>query len=196
MSDLRSATINRATNETKIDLTLNLDGSGIYQVDTGMPFLDHMLHLFTRHGGFDLTLKAAGDLEVDGHHTAEDIGICLGQALRTALGDKRGINRYGNAIIPMDEALLLVAVDLSGRGYLAFDVTMPQERIGNFDCELVEEFCRALAYSGAFNLHIRMLAGKNTHHIIEGLFKALARALREAVEFGKMSGLPSTKGVL
>ena len=188
--------LNRVTNETAIDLAFNLDGEGAYQIDTGIPFLDHMLRLFTRHGGFDLTLKASGDLEVDGHHTAEDLGICLGAALKETLGDKMGINRYGSALIPMDDALILVALDLSGRGYLAFDAALPLERLGSFDSELVEEFCRALAHNGAFNLHVRMLAGHNTHHIIEGIFKALAMALKQAAAPGRQSGLPSTKGLL
>ena len=196
MERLRSGSVKRVTGETAIDLVFGLDGSGDYKISTGIPFLDHMLQLFTRHGGFNLTLNAKGDLDVDSHHTVEDIGICLGQALQSALGDKLGINRYGSAIVPMDEALILVVLDLSGRGYLAFDAALPMERLGNFDSELVEEFCRALAYNGAFNLHIRMLAGNNTHHIIEGVFKALARALREAADPGRQSGLPSTKGLL
>ena len=196
MEKHRSGSVNRVTSETEIDLVLDLDGLGEYKIDTGIPFLDHMMQLFAKHGGFDLTLIAKGDLDVDCHHTVEDIGICLGQALQSALGDKLGISRYGSAIVPMDEALILVALDLSGRGYLAFDTALPTERLGNFDTELVEEFCRALAYNGAFNLHIRMLAGNNTHHIIEGIFKALARALRKAVDPGIQGGLPSTKGVL
>ena len=192
----RNGKVSRVTGETDIDLAFNLDGGGEYNIDTGIPFLDHMLRLFAKHGGFDLTLKAKGDLEVDCHHSVEDIGICLGCALKSALGDKRGINRYGSATIPMDDALILVALDLSGRGFLAFDVALPLERLGSFDSELVEEFCRALAYNGAFNLHVRMLAGSNTHHIIEGIFKALARALREAADPGGQSDLPSTKGLL
>ena len=196
MDGIRKGAINRVTNETEIDLVFCLDGEGAYKIDTGIPFLDHMLSLFTRHGGFDLTLKASGDLEVDSHHTVEDLGVCLGGALKRALGDKMGINRYGSALIPMDDALILVALDLSGRGYLAFDAVLPLERLGSFDSELVEEFCRALAINGAFNLHVRMLAGHNTHHIIEGIFKAMAVALKDATARGKLSGLPSTKGLL
>jgi len=196
MEKYRIGTVNRITGETEIDLIFNLDGSGEYSIDTGIPFFDHMLQLFTRHGVFDLTLKAKGDIAIDSHHTVEDIGICLGNALQSALGDKMGINRYGSAIVPMDEALIMVALDLSGRGYLAFDADLPMDQLGNFESELVAEFCRALAYNGAFNLHVRMLAGSNTHHIIEGIFKALARAIREAVDPGRQGGLPSTKGVL
>ena len=176
MGELRKGAANRVTKETNIDLTLCLDGAGVYRINTGIAFLDHMLELFTKHGAFDLDLSAIGDLEVDGHHTVEDIGICLGLALKAALGDKAGINRYGCAVIPMDEALVMVVIDLSDRGYLAFEADFPRERVGNFDSELVEEFCRAFALNGAFNLHVRMLAGKNTHHIIEGIFKAIAFA--------------------
>ena len=196
MQVVRKSVVNRATNETKVDLTLSLDGSGNYRIDTGIAFLDHMLELFTKHGRFDLELKATGDIAVDGHHTTEDIGICLGKAFEQALGDKIGIKRYGSAIIPMDEALVLAALDLSGRGYLAFDASLPAERMGNFDSELVEEFCRALAMNGAFNLHVRVLAGKNTHHIIEAIFKAIARSLRDAVTITNTNEIPSTKGTL
>lgn len=196
MSEPRKSMISRKTKETEINVTLNLDGSGVYWVSTGLPFFDHMLQLFAKHSSFDLELTARGDLAVDGHHTVEDAGMCLGRAMKEALGEKYGINRYGHAIIPMDEALTMAAVDLSGRGFLAFDAPMPATRVGDFDTELVEEFLRALAVNGEFNLHIRLMAGKNTHHIIESIFKALARSLREAAATGGGSGIPSTKGTL
>jgi len=194
----RVAEVARQTGETQIQLRLDLDGAGVYQVDTGVGFLDHMLCLWARHGMFDLKLAADGDLQVDAHHTVEDTGICLGQAIKQALGNKGGITRYGHAVVPMDEALVLAAVDLSGRGYLACDLPLPAARVGDFDTELVEEFLRALAGHGEFTLHVRLLAGRNTHHIIEAVFKALGRALREAVEIDdRRQGLvPSTKGVL
>ncbi|OPY57332.1 MAG: Imidazoleglycerol-phosphate dehydratase [Pelotomaculum sp. PtaU1.Bin035] len=196
MNGLRKGLISRKTNETEINVSLNLDGAGNFQIETGLPFFDHMLQLFTKHSSFDLELVARGDLAVDGHHTVEDAGICLGRAIKSALGGKYGINRYGHAIIPMDEALAMAVVDLSGRGFLAFDVALPAQRIGNFDTELVEEFFRAVATNGEFNLHIRLLAGNNTHHIIESIFKALGRSLREATSAGNGEGIPSTKGTL
>ncbi|OAT83663.1 imidazoleglycerol-phosphate dehydratase HisB [Desulfotomaculum copahuensis] len=194
----RTAEIERQTGETEIRLRLNLDGDGVYQVDTGVGFLDHMLSLWARHGLFDLKLSAAGDLHVDAHHTVEDTGICLGEAIKQALGGKAGINRYGQALLPMDEALVLAAVDLSGRGRLSFDVPLPSPRVGDFDTELVEEFLQALTAHGEFTLHVRLLAGHNTHHIIEAVFKALGRALRQAaaVDARRPGQVPSTKGVL
>lgn len=196
MDETRQSIVSRKTKETEINVTLNLDGAGVSWINTGLPFFDHMLQLFARHSSFDLELTARGDLAVDGHHTVEDAGICLGRALREALGEKHGINRYGHAVVPMDEALTLAAVDLSGRGYLAFEAPMPSPRVGDFDTELVEEFLRALALNGEFNLHIRLLAGKNTHHVIESIFKALARSLKEAADLGGGAGIPSTKGTL
>ncbi len=195
---MRESKIERKTAETDIKLSLSLDGSGRYSVASGIGFLNHMLALFARHGSFDLTLACKGDLDVDCHHSAEDIGICLGEALREALGDKVGIRRYGDRIIPMDEALILVAIDLSGRGYLGYEVEMPCGRVGEFDTELVEEFLAAFSRSAGITLHVRQLAGRNTHHIIEGIFKCLARALRDAVEIDPRNSktLPSTKGVL
>lgn len=196
MSESRVTYVTRKTTETEINCSLNLDGDGVYWVTTGAPFFDHMLQLFAKHASFDMELTGRGDLAVDGHHTTEDAGLCLGQAIKKALGDKTGINRYGHAIIPMDDALVMAAVDLSGRGYLVFDAPMPATRIGDFDTELVEEFLRALAVNGEFNLHIRLLAGKNTHHIIEAIFKALACSLKSAVARDGSSGIPSTKGTL
>lgn len=195
---MRTSTIQRKTQETDIGLTLTLDGKGTSSVDTGCGFLDHMLTLFASHGRFDLALSCKGDLHVDAHHTAEDIGICLGSALREALGEKRGITRYGSFILPMDEALILCALDISGRAYLAFDAEMPAAKVGEFDTELTEEFFLALTRSAGITLHIRELAGKNTHHIIEGIFKAFARALKIAVAIDEtLDGeVPSTKGVL
>ncbi len=191
---MRSATINRRTNETDVTLTLSLDG-GASEISTGLGFFDHMLAQLARHGGFGIRLKCLGDLEVDGHHTVEDVGLALGEALRAALGDKRGVERYGQALIPMDEALILCAVDLSGRPCLRYTAEIPAERVGGFDTELAREFFQALANAGGFALHIRQLDGVNSHHIIEGMFKALARALKAAVA---VTGgeLPSTKGVL
>lgn len=192
----RESYINRKTKETEINVTLELDGEGIYWIHTGMPFFDHMLQLFSKHSNFNLELTAQGDLSVDGHHTVEDAGICLGQAIKKALGDKAGINRFGHAVVPMDDALAMVAVDLGGRGFLAFDAPMPSPRLGDFDTELVEEFLRAMAVNGEFNLHVRLLAGKNTHHIIESIFKALACSLKVAAAKGGGEGIPSTKGTL
>ena len=195
---MREAEIKRTTGETDISLRLGLDGTGKYSIASGMGFMNHMLALFARHGSFDLTLACKGDLDVDCHHSAEDIGICLGEAFRTALGDKIGICRYGDRTIPMDEALIQTVVDLSGRGYLGYDVPMPAERVGEFDTELVEEFLAAFARSAQITLHVRYLDGRNTHHIIECIFKCLARALRDAVEIDPRNSrtLPSTKGVL
>ena len=195
---MRIATINRRTAETDISLTLNLDGSGVARIDTGCGFLDHMLNLFARHGGFDLTVTCEGDTDVDDHHTVEDIGISLGKALSEALGDKRGIRRYGDRILPMDETLILSAVDISGRGGCFMDLDIPTEKVGSFDTQLCEEFFIALAQNGGLTLHIRQLAGRNSHHIIEGTFKSVARSLREAVAIDERDpdSIPSTKGLL
>jgi imidazoleglycerol-phosphate dehydratase len=195
---MRKAEIERKTKETEISLALNLDGSGQYQIDTGCGFLNHMLELFAAHSGFDLRVACKGDTDVDYHHTVEDIAIVLGQALAQALGDKRGIGRYGQMILPMDEVLMLVAVDISGRSYLGYDVTMCSSKVGDFDTELAEEFMQALVRSAGLTLHCRLLAGHNTHHIIEALFKALARALRQAVavDVNAADKIPSTKGVI
>ena len=192
---MRTATINRKTAETDISLTLHIDGEGKADIQTCCGFLDHMLTLFAHHGSFDITLSCQGDTEVDYHHTTEDVGIALGDALRAALGDCRGIVRYGDITLPMDEALLLAAVDVSGRGMAVLALDIPTEKVGNFDTELVNEFFFALARRANLTLHIRQLAGLNSHHIIEGAFKATARALRAAV---KQEGdkIPSTKGVL
>ena len=195
---MRSATVNRSTTETQINLTLVLDGTGKTEIQTGVGFLDHMLTLFAKHGRFDLTLSCNGDVQVDDHHSAEDIGICLGEAFAQALGDKRGITRYGSMILPMDEALILSSVDLSGRSYLGYKLDIPTEKVGTFDTELVKEFWLAFVRSAACTLHIRQLAGENAHHIIEGAFKSVARALRAAVAFDPdaKNEIPSTKGVL
>lgn len=195
---MRTSTINRKTAETEISLTLNLDGSGISAIDSGCGFLDHMLTLFARHGGFDLTLTCKGDTYVDDHHTVEDVGICLGKALTEALGDKRGIKRYGDRILPMDEALILSAVDISGRGGCFMDMSIPTEKVGTFDTQLCEEFFIALVQNGGLTLHIRQLAGRNSHHIIEGAFKSVARSLSEAVSMDERNpdSIPSTKGLL
>ena len=195
---MRTSTINRKTAETDISLTLNLDGTGVSSIDSGCGFLDHMLTLFARHGGFDLTLTCKGDTYVDDHHTVEDIGICLGKALTEALGDKRGIKRYGDRILPMDETLILSAVDISGRGGCFMDMSIPTEKVGSFDTQLCEEFFIALAQNGGLTLHIRQLAGRNSHHIIEGTFKSVARSLAEAVSIDEKNAdkIPSTKGLL
>ena len=196
-SDMRrTATIERTTSETDVTVTLGLDG-GAVAVATGVPFFDHMLEAFGRHGLFALEARATGDLAVDAHHTVEDVGICLGQALSSALGDKRGIRRFGSAFVPMDEALVLAAVDISGRGQCHYDVTLPIELIGTFDTTLAKEFMIALAANAGITVHIVAFAGENAHHIIEAAFKALARALAEAVEIDpRVSGVPSTKGSL
>lgn len=194
---IRTASITRQTGETKITATLGIDGTGRSEIATGIGFFDHMLILFTKHGLFDLTLAADGDLFVDGHHTVEDVGIVLGQAFAQALGDKSGIKRYGTAFVPMDEALVMVSLDISGRPFLAFDVEIPTQRIGNFDSELTEEFLRALAVHAGLTLHVRLMAGKNAHHIVEGVFKALGRALDEATrQDERIVGVMSTKGML
>ena len=193
---MRTAEINRKTAETDIMLTLNLDGTGMSTVKTGVGFLDHMLTLFAAHGKFDLEVTCKGDTYVDDHHSAEDIGICLGQAFQTALGDKRGITRYGSFLLPMDEALIQTAVDISGRSYLGYGLEIPTERIGTFDTELVEEFWLAFVRQCPMSLHIRQLAGKNSHHIVEGCFKSVARSLRIAVKSDGTDEIPSTKGVL
>ena len=193
---MRTSNIDRKTAETDISLQLNLDGEGKSAIDSGCGFLDHMLTLFAAHGKFDLALTCKGDTYVDDHHTVEDIGICLGKAFAEALGDKRGIARYGDITLPMDEALILAAVDLSGRDYLSFALEIPTEKVGTFDTELVEEFWLGFVRNAGCNLHIRQLAGKNAHHIIEGAFKAVARALRAAVKSDGSDAIPSTKGVL
>ncbi len=195
---MRKAEIDRRTGETDIRLSLDLDGTGKSAVDTGVGFLDHMLTLFAAHGRFDLTVTCAGDTHVDDHHSVEDIGICLGRAVKEALGDRAGITRYGDVTIPMDEALVLCAADVSGRGYLGFDLPVPTQKIGAFDTELVEEFFMAFARESGVTLHLRALAGRNAHHIVEGAFKAFARAMRRAVAVDPaLSGaIPSTKGVL
>jgi imidazoleglycerol-phosphate dehydratase len=193
----RTATITRTTAETAIDLSLDLDGQGTSQVSTGVGFFDHMLTHLARHGLFDLSLKCQGDLHIDAHHTVEDIGICFGRALAQALGDKAGIRRYGDATVPMDETLVTAAADLSGRPFLVWNADVPHEMLGTFSSQLAEEFWRAVSSAGLFNLHVVLHHGRNTHHIIEATFKAVARALRQAVEPDpRGSGVPSTKGVL
>ena len=195
---MREARIERKTAETDVMLTLNLDGSGKNDIKTGVGFLDHMLTLFASHGRFDLTVRCTGDTYVDDHHSAEDIGICLGQAFCQALGDKRGITRYGSFLLPMDEALIQTAVDISGRSHLGYGLDVPTEKIGTFDTELVEEFFLAFVRNCPMSLHIRQLAGKNAHHIVEGCFKSVARSLRMAVaiDMADPNAIPSTKGVL
>ena len=195
---MRGAQINRKTAETDIRLSLELDGKGKSDIKTGEGFLDHMLELFARHGRFDLTVRAEGDLWVDSHHLTEDVGIALGQAFAKALGEKKGIVRYGLSIIPMDEALILTAIDFSGRSFLCYKADVPAEKIGTFDTELAEELWQAFTRNADCTLHIRKLDGKNSHHIIEGVFKAAARAIREAVKIEEAFAdeVPSTKGVL
>lgn len=193
----RLAEIKRKTKETDIDVTLNLDGTGKTEISTGIGFFDHMLEGFSRHGFFDLSCRVKGDLQVDGHHTVEDTGIVLGQAIQKALGDKKGISRYGSFYLPMDDALVLCAVDLCGRPYLNFDCTFPVERVGELDTELIREFFYALSYSAALNLHIKVLDGINAHHIAEAMFKAFAKALDQAVGIDpRISDVLSTKGVI
>ena len=193
----RRAEVTRTTTETDISLTLELDGTGVADVVTGIGFLDHMLTLLAHHGGFDLTVRADGDLDVDGHHTVEDIGLALGQALREALGEKRGIRRYGSFLLPMDEALAMVALDLSGRPYFAHDLQLSGVRVGEFDAGLTPHFFRSLATQCGMTLHIRLLAGSDAHHIVEAVFKAFARALAQACErHGRDDAVPSTKGTL
>lgn len=195
---MRKAELSRRTAETDIQLSLDLDGTGESEIDTGCGFLDHMLTLFARHGRFDLRVSCKGDVYVDDHHTVEDIGICLGDAFAKALGDKRGIVRYGSCTLPMDEALILTAVDISGRGMLCYALDIPTEKVGTFDTELTREFLIAFARRSDMTVHVRQLAGENSHHIIEGAFKSLARSLRTAVSIdGRFSQeIPSTKGVL
>ncbi len=195
---MRIAEIHRETAETDIKLRLELDGTGDSSVNTGVGFLDHMMTLFSRHGRFDLNLECDGDTYVDDHHSVEDIGICLGKAFKRALGEMRGINRYGHIILPMDETLILCAVDISGRACLCFEADFPSSKIGNFDTELVEEFFAAFVRSSNCTLHIKKLSGKNSHHIAEGIFKAFARTMRAAVAIDEELGdeIPSTKGVL
>jgi imidazoleglycerol-phosphate dehydratase len=194
----RIVTVNRETSETKIALTLDLDGSGVSDIDSGIGFLDHMLTAFARHGLFDLQIRAEGDLHIDYHHTTEDIGIVLGAAFARAIGDKRGIRRFASALIPMDETLAEAAVDISGRPFLAWDVAFDRDKIGDMDTELFEEFFRAFAFNALITLHVTKRAGRNNHHIIEAAFKAVARALRAASEYDPRLGdeIPSTKGAL
>ena len=194
---MRTANVHRKTKETDIRVELNLDGSGQSSISIGLPFLEHMLDLFAKHGLFDLQVHCDGDLEIDDHHSVEDIAITLGQALVQALGDKAGINRYGEALVPMDEALCRSVIDLSGRFYLVYEVSVRRQMIGNFSVELAEHFWRSFAETAKFNLHIDCLRGRNSHHILEGTFKATARALRLAVELNsRIVGVPSTKGSL
>ena len=195
---MRQNEIRRKTAETDIELRLCLDGNGTSDIKTGCGFLNHMLTLFAKHGRFDLFLRCAGDVDVDFHHTTEDVGICLGGAFRTALGDMRGVTRYGHCILPMDEALILTAADLSGRGKLVYKMKIPTEKVGTFDTELAEEFFEAFTRRAGITLHIKQLAGKNSHHIIEGAFKSTARTLRAAVRIDPESEgeIPSTKGLL
>mgnify|MGYP002732651925 CR=1 FL=1 len=195
---MRQAQIKRETKETRVEVTLALDGRGHADIHTGLGFLDHMLTLLAGHGRLDLTVKAQGDLDVDGHHTAEDIGICLGQALKAALGEKRGVNRYGSCLLPMDEALVICALDFSGRGFYAGELPLPTDKIGTFDTELIAEFMTALSANAGLTLHFQEMAGRNSHHIAEAAFKALGRSLRAAIAVDPaLNGeIPSTKGVL
>ncbi|WP_170008171.1 imidazoleglycerol-phosphate dehydratase HisB [Bacillus fonticola] len=193
----RTASIERNTHETQIKLSFSIDGEGNSQIVTPVPFLNHMLELFTKHGHFDLTVQANGDVEVDDHHTTEDVGICLGETLKEALGDKKGIKRYGQAKVPMDEALAEVIVDLSNRPHLEFRANFPSEKVGSFDTELVHEFLWKLALEARMNLHVIVHYGFNTHHMIEAIFKALARAIDDATQIDpRVKGVPSTKGML
>lgn len=197
MAEQRYAQVHRKTNETDISLTLTLDGNGKQDIATGIGFFDHMLSGFTRHGFFDLDLKVAGDLEVDCHHTIEDAGIVLGNAIREALGDKKGIKRFGSMILPMDETLVLCAIDLSGRPYFAFDAEFTTNRVGDMDTEMVREFFYAISYSAGLNLHMKVLSGTNNHHIIEALFKAFGKALDDASSYDpRITDILSTKGSL
>lgn len=193
----RTAQIDRKTKETDIKLTLGIDGTGVSEIKTGIGFFDHMLTGFSKHGFFDLTLSVNGDLEVDGHHTVEDVGIVLGTAIKEALGDKAGIRRYGSFVLPMDDALCLCAIDLCGRPYFAFDCSFSTERVGELDTALVREFFYAVSYSAGMNLHLKMLSGENAHHMIEAMFKAFGKALDEATAFDpRVKGVLSTKGAL
>ena len=194
---MRCAEVSRRTGETDINISLELDGQGTSNLDTGMGFFEHMLNLFTTHGLFNLKVECSGDLFVDGHHSVEDIGIALGQAFTKAMGDKVGIKRYGTAFVPMDEALIMVSLDLSGRAFLNYEVLVKAQMIGDYDTELTEEFLRAFAFNAGITLHVKMMAGSNSHHIVEGVFKALARALREALTVDeRIQGVMSTKGML
>lgn len=195
---MRTASIKRDTLETQIELSLNLDSKDQVSINTGCGFLDHMLTLFANHSDIGLSVNCKGDTNVDYHHTVEDIGICLGNAIKSALGDKMGINRYGNFILPMDEALVLTAIDFSGRAYLAYDLDIPTEKVGGFDTELVEEFFYAFVRNAECTLHIKKMSGTNSHHIIEGAFKSIARTIKQAVaiDANKANEIPSTKGVL
>lgn len=197
MTMARTAKIQRQTAETEIELELNLDGTGVSQIQTGVGFFDHMLELLTRHAAIDLTVTARGDLHVDQHHTVEDVGICFGQAVKQALGDKAGIRRYGHFTLPMEETLVTTALDLSGRYFLVFNADFPSPKIGDFDSELVEDFWQAVAANALCNLHVLLHYGRNSHHISEAIFKSAARALRMAIETDpRMKGVPSTKGTL
>lgn len=195
---MRTSSIERNTSETKIKLSLNIDGSGVANVKSGIGFLDHMLNLFASHGSFDLSVECNGDTFVDDHHSVEDIGICLGMAMKECIGDKKGIYRYGSMLLPMDEALVLSAIDFSGRSYLAFDCNFPSEKIGSFDTELVNEFFAAFVRTAGVTLHIKKISGNNSHHIAEAAFKATARAIKQAVSIDpdKSDIIPSTKGSL
>ena len=193
----RKSKISRRTRETDIETVLNVDGAGTGRISTGIGFMDHMLELFARHGKFDLSVTAKGDLSVDAHHTMEDLGLVLGEAFSRALGDKKGIRRYGNFMLPMDETLVLIALDLSGRPLLVYDLTPPTEKVGTLDTALFHEFLQAFCVKAGFNLHIRLLAGGEVHHIFEAVFKGLARALEQAVSIDpRENGIPSTKGIL
>ena len=193
----RCATVTRKTKETDIEITINLDGRGVADIDTGIGFFDHMLNGFARHGFFDLTVKVSGDLHVDCHHTVEDTGIVLGEAIKKALGDKKSIKRYGSFLLPMDETLVMCAVDLSGRPYLVYDAEFNSERVGEFDTEMAKEFFYAVSYSAGMNLHIKEMYGENAHHIIEAMFKGFAKAMDEAVTVDeRVEGILSTKGAL
>lgn len=195
---MRNSVIERKTAETEINLTLNLDGEGASKIDTGCGFLNHMLTLFARHGNFDLTVYCKGDIDVDYHHTAEDIGICLGEAFKNALGDMKGITRYAHTILPMDESLILSAVDISGRSFLSYNAEIPTEKVGDFDTELVREFFEAFVRKAEITLHIKRIDGYNSHHIIEGIYKSVARSMKTAVAIDEKNKdkIPSTKGVL
>ena len=193
----RIGSVERKTNETQIEIVLNLDGTGVHEIETGVGFFDHMLTHIAKHGLIDLTVKAKGDLHIDDHHTVEDVGIALGKALELALGDKRGITRVGSSAVPMDEALVACDLDISGRGFLAFDLACSVPKLGDYTTELTLEFFRALAVNAGWTVHLRQLAGQNTHHIIESAFKAFARATAQAVRVDpRVTGVPSTKGVL
>ena len=195
---MRNSVIERKTAETEINLTLNLDGEGVSKIDTDCGFLNHMLTLFARHGNFDLTVYCKGDIDVDYHHTAEDIGICLGEAFKNALGDMKGITRYAHTILPMDESLILSAVDVSGRSFLSYNAEIPTEKVGDFDTELVREFFEAFVRKAEITLHIKRIDGYNSHHIIEGIYKSVARSMKTAVAIDEKNKdkIPSTKGVL